>query len=155
MNDEGSVLQALRSRLVADATLATLLSVGEGTAKIRTEEDLEDGATPTILLSLVSDSPQGGNENVRTLLVEATVRTRADRISPLDPVDPMTYTLEIKRRIRDVLLGSGGAPHARLDLPGGGCATLFEDAAAPLRKDPGDEGEYWSAGIGFRVVYKR
>lgn len=155
IRDEGSVLEAIRLKLLADAPLSSLLSVGEGTARIRTEEDLEDGATPVLLLSVVSDVPQLGNENVRTCIVEIAARTRADRVIDLDPADPMTHTLDVKRRAREILLGSRGAPHAPLDLPDGYCAVLFEDSGLPLRKDPQDDGEFWSAGINVRVVYKR
>ena len=153
--DERQIVEAIIAKLDNDAALAALLAVGSGDHKIRYSDQLEEEVSPAVVVSAPADSRDGIVSQVHAMIIQIDSSTRCARLDPADPQDPQAHTSNIKRRIRELMIGTKGVGHSYLVVGGCAAAVVSEDNDIPLRKDVGRESEFWIATQQFRVTYIR
>ena len=153
--DEMQVVEAIIAKLDADASLTSLLAVGTGTNKIRYSDQLEDEVSPAIVISAPSDTRDGIISQVHGMIIQIDVSIKAARVVLTDPADPQSHCMQVKRRVRELMIGVKGVGHSFLIVGDCASAVVTEDSDIPLRKDIQRDSEFWIATMLYRVIYIR
>lgn len=153
--DERQIVTAIIEKLDADAALTALLAVGSGSHKIRYADQLEDEVSPSIVISAVSDTPDPVNRQSHSMIIQIDCSMKAARLDAGDEIDPQAHTLNIKRRVRELMIGTKGVGHSFLVVDGCAGIVIHEDSDIPLRKDTGRDSEFWIATQQYRINYVR